>query len=590
MNSGRNQKENRARWLTLKVLLDANRYALQANKKVYIAILVFMLMNSLNIYISLSFTEYVINAATYIINRQISFYQAVQTVSVYTVILLLFLVLSVLTTNLKNRLYLDVNHIFQKQLNAKLSHIEWEYYESHMTFAQIFEVRQHANQAILELLDSSFVLLSFVPNSIVFVFYLLKINLLVVPIYILLILVFNLKLAGQMFSKLQQYWKDIQPYAQKKNYYFKMSGDKVTHQEFRFLRLFDFATKRWEDCFNAEFHIKLKIFRKHEITLQTARFLFNIPYILMMIFIGFEIMQGKHEIGFLIMANSLLNQIIDTCLQTQNHLVKTHVNRGFVHTWKQVMEYHEMPALLPPTSNFITLSLHNVYYVYPQSTYNALDGLNLTVNKGQKIAIVGANGSGKTTFVNILCKLTQSFKGYVSGLSAINVSCVSQNFAQYQMTIKDNIAMGNAKKFFSDEEIWSLLQQVGLKDYVSSLPQGIYTQLGELDEGIELSKGQWQRMAIARLLTNQEANLWVLDEPTAYLDPISEIEIYDMIYRISGARTVLFISHRLGFAKRADEILVFQNGKIVEHGTHTSLMNLHGEYARMYASQQSWYI
>ena len=196
MNSGRNQKENRARWLTLKVLLDANRYALQANKKVYIAILVFMLMNSLNIYISLSFTEYVINAATYIINRQISFYQAVQTVSVYTVILLLFLVLSVLTTNLKNRLYLDVNHIFQKQLNAKLSHIEWEYYESHMTFAQIFEVRQHANQAILELLDSSFVLLSFVPNSIVFVFYLLQINILVIPIYILLVLAFNLKLAS----------------------------------------------------------------------------------------------------------------------------------------------------------------------------------------------------------------------------------------------------------------------------------------------------------------------------------------------------------------------------------------------------------
>lgn len=589
MNVGPEQKKNKNHWSTLKVLLNANHYALQANKKVYIAILILTFMNSLNVYVSLSFTEYVVNAATYIINQQISFVQAAQTVLLYTILLLVFILLSVLTTNFKNRLFLDVNHVFQKQLNAKLSHIEWEYYEKHTAFTQIFEVRQHANQAILELLDSSFVLLSFVPNSIVFVFYLLQINILVIPIYILLVLAFNLKLAGQMFSKLQQYWKDVQPYAQKRAYYFGMSGDKVTHQEFRFLRLFDFATKRWEDCFNAEFHIKLKIFRKHEITLQTARFLFNIPYILMMIFIGFEIMQGKHEIGFLIMANSLLNQIIDTCLQIQSHLVRSHVNQGFVHTWKQVMEYHEMPPLPPPTAEFMTLSLHHVYYVYPQSTYNALEDLNLTVNKGQKIAIVGVNGSGKTTFVNILCKLTQNFKGHISDLSKINVSCVSQNFAQYQMTIKDNIAMGNIRKNFSDEEIWSLLQQVGLEDCVATLPQGIYTQLGELDEGIELSKGQWQRIAIARLLANQEANLWILDEPTAYLDPISEIEIYNMIYRLSGTRTVFFISHRLGFAKWADDILVFQNGKIVENGTHETLLNLHGEYARMYASQQSWY-
>lgn len=211
MNVGPEQKKNKNHWSTLKVLLNANHYALQANKKAYIAILILTFMNSLNVYVSLSFTEYVVNAATYIINQQISFVQAAQTVLLYTILLLVFILLLVLTTNFKNRLFLDVNHVFQKQLNAKLSHIEWEYYEKHTAFTQIFEVRQHTNQAILELLDSSFVLLSFVPNSIVFVFYLLQINILVIPIYILLVLAFNLKLAGQSFQNCNNIGKMYSP-------------------------------------------------------------------------------------------------------------------------------------------------------------------------------------------------------------------------------------------------------------------------------------------------------------------------------------------------------------------------------------------
>jgi ATP-binding cassette subfamily B protein len=187
--------------------------------------------------------------------------------------------------------------------------------------------------------------------------------------------------------------------------------------------------------------------------------------------------------------------------------------------------------------------------------------------------------------------IVDGHKGIKAGsILRSSVSCILQDFAQYQMTIRENIEVGYANHKFTEDEIWSLLNKVGLKEIVEKLPKGIDTELGQLQKGMELSKGQWQRLAIARLLANPNATLWILDEPTAYLDPISEIEIYDMIYDLAGDRTVLFISHRLGFAKRADRIIVFNEGKVVEEGIHRQLLNQDGIYAEMYRNQESWYV
>lgn len=164
-----------------------------------------------------------------------------------------------------------------------------------------------------------------------------------------------------------------------------------------------------------------------------------------------------------------------------------------------------------------------------------------------------------------------------------------QDFVQYQMTIRNNIEIGDIEKRFTDDEIWEIIDKVGLRETVSAFEKGIDTPLGQLENGIELSKGQWQRLAVARLLANPKKMLWILDEPTAYLDPLSEIEIYNLIYDLAGERTVLFISHRLGFAKKADRIVVFDNGRITKVGTHRELIEQGGSYAKMYSAQESWY-
>lgn len=141
----------------------------------------------------------------------------------------------------------------------------------------------------------------------------------------------------------------------------------------------------------------------------------------------------------------------------------------------------------------------------------------------------------------------------------------------------------------SDEKMREALEEVGMERTVDSLADKSDTHIGQLEEGgIELSKGQEQKIAIARLLVN-DAPIWILDEPTAYLDPLSEIDIYQLIHQVAGERTVFFVSHRLGFAPMADRILVFEDGKIVEDGSHEELLEYQGIYADMYLAQKSWY-
>ena len=168
-------------------------------------------------------------------------------------------------------------------------------------------------------------------------------------------------------------------------------------------------------------------------------------------------------------------------------------------------------------------------------------------------------------------------------------TAVMQDFIQHQLTIKENIEIGCGGAVKPDEFIWDIIRKVGLEEFVRSKPDGIYTMCGQLDQGIELSKGQWQRIAIGRLLANPAARIWILDEPTAYLDPLAEIEMYNLIYSLAGDRMVFFISHRLGFAKNADRIIVLKDGVAAEQGTHKSLMEAGGIYAEMFSAQKEWY-
>ncbi len=258
----------------------------------------------------------------------------------------------------------------------------------------------------------------------------------------------------------------------------------------------------------------------------------------------------------------------------------------------------DMPDRQAPVS-FGVLEFRHVSFRYPKTERDILKDFNLKLEGGRHYAFVGVNGAGKTTVTKLLTGLYDSYEGEIllDGRELRTLpfaqrkalfSVVYQDFAKYQITAGDAVRLGNVQ--CEDEtKIRQALQDIGLAEAVDALPQGMQTPLGKAAEGgQDLSGGQWQRLAIARTLYNPAA-VRILDEPTAALDPVAESNIYEMFGKISVGKSTIFITHRLGAARLADEIIVIDGGRIAEQGSHEKLLSQNGIYASMFEAQRSWY-
>lgn len=242
----------------------------------------------------------------------------------------------------------------------------------------------------------------------------------------------------------------------------------------------------------------------------------------------------------------------------------------------------------------------HVTFSYPGSAAPVLKDVSVTVREGEKVAIVGRNGSGKSTFVNLLCGLYEPQEGSVSiagnevsadpRAARESLSAVFQNFGRYEDTIRFNVVISDARRASDDGEIMSLLEKAGAADFVRARSRGLDEVIGSYAEGgNNLSGGQWQRIAIARAAYRSGARIMLLDEPTSALDPMAEATIYRNFADLVGGRTALLISHRLGIAAVVDRVLVFDDGRIVEDGSPDELLAAGGLYAKLYESQAQWY-
>ncbi|GAA4066737.1 ABC transporter ATP-binding protein [Amphibacillus indicireducens] len=258
----------------------------------------------------------------------------------------------------------------------------------------------------------------------------------------------------------------------------------------------------------------------------------------------------------------------------------------------------DLPDKIPPV--FERLSFKNVWFKYPNAENYALRNVSFDIEVGNHFAFVGANGSGKTTIIKLLTGLYDVYDGEIlingkelrtyeaSTLKAM-FSVVYQDFSRYEISLADNIALGNTSENVSIEDIHKVTDKVALTDTITNLKDGLRTPLGKIDkDGSDLSGGQWQKVAIARSLISP-APIKILDEPTAALDPIAESRIYQEFEELMRGKTTIFISHRLGSTKLANEILVIESGEITERGTHNKLIKMRGVYAKMFELQRRWY-
>lgn len=225
-----------------------------------------------------------------------------------------------------------------------------------------------------------------------------------------------------------------------------------------------------------------------------------------------------------------------------------------------------------------------------------MDGINLTIREGETLAIVGENGSGKSTLTRLLMGLYLPTAGTIEidgiDMKTISpktlyrdVSAVFQRYQCYKMTVRDNTQISDEESRKAAEGV---LRQVDFPIASEKFTEGMETMLGKDFGGIDLSGGQWQRLAIARGLYRVH-DLIVLDEPTAAIDPIEEAKIYRKFAEISKDKTAVIVTHRLGSVHMADRIIVMDEGKIVDMGVHEELMEKKGLYYEMYQAQAKWY-
>ena len=247
------------------------------------------------------------------------------------------------------------------------------------------------------------------------------------------------------------------------------------------------------------------------------------------------------------------------------------------------------------------IRFENVTFAYPGSETLALDNVSFTVKAGETLAVVGRNGAGKTTLFKLICRLYDPSQGriLIDGVDLRDfdpaelrrqIGAMFQDYVDYQATAAENIGLGSLPDIANRDAVVSASKQAGSDELIAKLPAGYDTALGKwFDAGVNLSGGEWQKVALARAFMREDARILLLDEPTSALDAQAEFDLFERLQSLTHGRTAVYISHRFSTVRRADRIIFLEHGRLVEEGTHEELMRLNGRYAKLFRMQAAAY-
>ncbi|MFO1420844.1 MAG: ABC transporter ATP-binding protein [Candidatus Competibacteraceae bacterium] len=350
---------------------------------------------------------------------------------------------------------------------------------------------------------------------------------------------------------------------------------------------------------------RLRISQRRSLTELVMAVAGTLAFFASLAYLALQAAEGRTTVGDLVLFLMVFQRaqgLVQALLGNVSQFYEDHLYIGQLFEFLDIRPViadpvHPAPIPRPMTQG---LRLDGVGFQYPNAPDWALRDISLRVAPGQIVALVGANGSGKTSLIKVLCRLYDPGEGHIA-LDGIDVrqfkvddyrrvfSVIFQDYAHYAMTVRDNIRFGDIRLPADAPGIEQAAANAGADAFIRQLRHGYETRLSKMfDDGQDLSIGQWQKIALARAFLHQ-SQVVVLDEPTSALDANAEFELFQNFRERIGHRAAVVISHRLSTVRLADYIYVLDGGRIVEHGTHDALIGQNGVYQRLFERQAFYY-
>lgn len=396
---------------------------------------------------------------------------------------------------------------------------------------------------------------------------------------------------------------DHAPDERKMNYMQYVLTDRAYAKDIRLFSLFEHFFKRYHTIWKQWFTGKTKIIKKRGLWATFTSILPQCGIVFIIIYVGLRIISKKLTLGDFGLYTGIAAQLTSSIYQLIMDLANLYDNQMRIVNYKKFLtcksQVISSGTMKPPTNPLITFQ--NVWFRYPLSNSFVLKDLTFHINPGEKIALVGLNGAGKSTIIKLLLRFYEPTKGKIL-FDNMNVQhydletlrtlfgVVFQDYANYAFTLRECIALSSIGYIHNEKRILNACKAGSIDHLIADWQYGLDTFLTKQfsEDGKELSGGEWQKIAVTRAFF-RNAQIMILDEPTSNLDPEAEHRIYSQFMELCKDKGAIIISHRLSSTTVVDRILVLENGQIIEEGSHEDLLRLNGRYSYLFQLQAEKY-
>lgn len=581
----------------------------QHNRLWLTASLFIHIINGLLPLASLAITQSLVNNVSLLINGHIDRAQQILLMLILGFIIAILESMSIHLKDLNDQYgQIKMDYIIGKQVSEKMASVPYGFYDLPEFYHHFNRISGNYGMRIMSPIQN---VLNMVQNIISLVSYLVFLWFVHWSLVVLcLIVAFPILLVESKYGSAKFFlMRFLTPEAREAGYTSGLLQDRQGAKEIRLFSLAPFLLEKWTQLYWKNNREMLKLIRKEKSAYIGLDMCTALVYAGAAGISIWLLKASRLQVGGFVAMTQAIKGAQNAINMIASYLAKVYEEHLYIEDLFKFLQFESshiktscknktMPF---PTSLKQGIVFEHVSFRYPKMTQDILDDVTFTIRPGEKIAIVGENGSGKTTLVKCLLGLYAVTEGCIkidgTNIEEINdeslhrhFTVIFQDFMQYAYSVQDNIAFGDIERQKDQKEIHRAALLSGVDAFAKNFTDGYNTKLGRiLADGEDLSGGQWQKIALGRALF-RDAEIIILDEPTAALDPQTELEVFNHFHTLTKDKTAIYISHRMAAARMADRIFVMKKGSLIEVGSHSELMKRKGEYQKMFKMQAKWYV